>query len=343
MKKFLSLLILVVMVCAMFALPTSAATPKEYEAVYGTPNLDGRLDQAYLQSSQIAINYLYNECQDGNTTDYAHGWAYCLWDDGYLYVYIYVIDDVLSNAKSPTAVCRTDSTEVIIDLANDQVGDETINADAGQFTAGYMESTMAGYGYWYEMYGKDAKFIVRDTDEGYAVEYQIPFGTEYSPAKANWTIGLVLAINDDADGEEGREYIAYTNADQIGCWFKCANYDQLKLVDSASNDRPNPGNEETLPPNIVDTDPVVTNDPSGDDTDPNGGEQSQDPAESNNDPVVTTSKDDTNTAAPSTAKSADNNTEKESGCGSMITSASALLVLGTALVPAVIAVKKKKH
>lgn len=348
MKKLFSILILAAMIGAMFAVPSFAMTPKKLEAAYGTPKLDGRMDDAYLESTEITVDVVYDEANQtwpGGNIGNAVGKARCLWDDGYLYVYFEVQDAVRSEARSNVGVYRTDSTEVIIDLPNAQDGQETINSDAGQFTAGYLETDMAGYGYWYEMYGDSAKFFVRDIDGGYAVEYQIPFGTEYSPMEAGKTIGIVFAINDDADGKEGREYIVYGNEDQLGSWNKTVNYDQLTLIEGSGNHTPNTPD--------TDDSKVTTDDKQGDVTTPevttdnNNGGTTEDPKDTGSDePKVTTdSKGDTTTENKdnNADNSGDNSDEKKSGCGSVVFSSSAALVALCAVIPAAFVQKKKKH
>lgn len=336
MKKILALLILAAMTCAMFAVPSFAATPKEYQAAYGTPVIDGKMDDAYLQSTKILIEYSYDEANqewyDAGKLDCAHGYAYLLWDDAYLYAYVYVIDDVLSEAKSPTGVFLTDSTEIIIDLDNTQDGALTEEMDAGQFTAGYLETDMAGYGYLFTMYGEECSFMVRDTAEGYAIEYKIPFGPDYSPAKAGWTIGIAIAINDDADGKEGREYIAYTNADQLGCWYRCSNYDQLTLIEGeGSHSGNNPSN--TTKPQQGNDEPDETTNNSGT-TNPSDTTGSPDETKAPSGDVTTAGKNPSSTKAPSSS-------EEKEGCGSAV-GGTALVLLGVCALPVIVS-KKKQH
>ncbi len=97
------------------------------QIAYGTPNIDGILDEAYHESSRVLFNTEpYNVSGvDGATS--IDGYAYMLWDETYLYFYAYVEDATVKSrgidyvtemyangTGNPNNLWRTDGVEAYI-------------------------------------------------------------------------------------------------------------------------------------------------------------------------------------------------------------------------------------
>ena len=95
MKKIFALTALLMAASMVSALPASAAVVTADSIKKGTPVIDGELDEIYRQSAMFQleesdIGVVYST-YDG---EYDHtAAAHFLWDEDYLYMYIYVADD----------------------------------------------------------------------------------------------------------------------------------------------------------------------------------------------------------------------------------------------------------
>ncbi len=96
---------------------------------YGTPKLDGILDEAYKSSYRISFGTVFYPTN--NSLSDVTGYAYLLWDEQYLYLYAYVEDpQVMSIGKeildegNVNTIWATDSLEAYIytNLRTDQGG-----------------------------------------------------------------------------------------------------------------------------------------------------------------------------------------------------------------------------
>ena len=95
MKKILALTALLAAVSMVSALPAAAATVTANSIKKGTPVIDGELDEIYRQSAQFlldaedigAVYSTYSGEYDHNAG------AHFLWDEEYLYMYVYVQDN----------------------------------------------------------------------------------------------------------------------------------------------------------------------------------------------------------------------------------------------------------
>lgn len=227
MKKLLPFLLVVIMLVSIVALPSSAATT--FKAASGTAVIDGKMDDAYKAADAVVIK-LNN---DGVAVTGATGVLYTLWDSANLYFFVDVTDPKVGTKKNSNeaAVYQSDSVEVYIDLVNDGKDNKIADIDAGQYTAGILYTspmTWAGSGAHYTANKANAKFAIVKTDKGYAAEFQIPFGSKYTP-KADAVIGFTAAINDDSNDDATRDTQAFVSKGQSQAWSVSGSYDRLKL------------------------------------------------------------------------------------------------------------------
>lgn len=98
MKKVISLVLMALMLCSMFSIYSAAATPdstqKIAEAAYGTPVIDGQVDQVWSKATEYKIEGVY--VKDDITTSTAT--FKVLWDENYLYILHNVKDNTFGNA-----------------------------------------------------------------------------------------------------------------------------------------------------------------------------------------------------------------------------------------------------
>ncbi len=95
MKKILALTALLAAVSMVSALPAAAATVTADAIKKGTPVIDGELDDVYRESAQFLLDDAdIGAVYSTYTGEYDHtAGAHFLWDEDYLYMYIYVQDD----------------------------------------------------------------------------------------------------------------------------------------------------------------------------------------------------------------------------------------------------------
>ncbi|WP_440895025.1 endo-1,4-beta-xylanase [Amphibacillus sp. Q70] len=166
---------------------------REGEAVFGTPAIDGELDDVWKQAPILPINRYQGAWQG------ADGEARVLWDEENLYVFVQVSDSVLD--KSSDQVHEQDSVEVFIDENNQKTS--FYQDDDGQYRVNFANETSfnpsdAGVGF------ESATTI---NGSHYTVEMKIPFKT-IAPEN-NLEIGFDVQINDAQDGS--RQSVAIWN------------------------------------------------------------------------------------------------------------------------------------
>ena len=211
MKKILALTALLAVASMVTALPASAATVTADSIKKGTPVIDGELDEIYRQSAQ----FLLDEDDIGAvystySGEYDHtAGAHFLWDEEYLYMYIYVQDDdTLTHGEDyiqekGTAAWQNDAVETwfIIDeeyrfkVHNDAYG-YTMFASPEEGSAGeYTPEIM------FDIENSIYKTI--PGSNGYAIEVAFKPNKAF---KADSTIQFCIQVNDIQDEEASTIY-----------------------------------------------------------------------------------------------------------------------------------------
>lgn len=165
-------------------------TEREIQAAYGTPKIDGKLDEMWNKTEAAAID----RQTEGTKGEGATGIVRCMWDENNFYVYAEVKDDIL-NAENPTSYYK-DNVEVYISEKNVRGGYGT-GENQLRYTIDGGKSGKHG-GAPAEDYF-DAAMI--KTDDGYNMEFAFPM-TLVKNAKDN-ILGFDAQITDhiDASGE----------------------------------------------------------------------------------------------------------------------------------------------
>ena len=229
MKKFLSLVLVVMMLAATFALAASATVGSEYHNYGEITNverksirLDAEKEAVYDKATPIPIKYqsfdkdgkpqAWYPRENGETP--AEGTAYVVYDTQYIWIYVEVTDATL-NTRAPDAVdpnfqdYTNDSVEILVDWTNEalNVADDTpyqsrvthegyISARLGQQGTrlrGTAEQGSKSPVNWLQGTAKH-------TDKGYDCEFRIDIPDD--KYEIGEYISLGIMINDyDSTGE----------------------------------------------------------------------------------------------------------------------------------------------
>lgn len=196
---------------------------KQSTALYGTPVIDGEIDEIWAETATLPIDQ-YQMAWQG-----AKGIAKALWDEQNLYVLIQVNDAQLDKASANAY--EQDSVEVFLDQKN---GKATFyQAGDGQYRVNFDNEASFNPASIAE--GFESKTIVNGTN--YTVELKIPF-TEIEP-KDKTKIGFDAQINDAKDG--ARQSVAIWN-DLTGRGFENPSvFGVLTLLLEPDSSTENPG------------------------------------------------------------------------------------------------------
>ncbi|MBE6612211.1 MAG: hypothetical protein E7632_06945 [Ruminococcaceae bacterium] len=190
MKKLFVFLMAFAMVLSLSASVSAA----DYSAKKGTPVVDGKLDEIYLQSGSVVVDAHGKEVwikgDNGGKSD-VKSTTWMLWDDSYIYF--------ACEAKESTVVdtgilngWEADAFEVWVNY-NGTLDKVSLDAFATKV-----------YGNGAIVPQDKCLYAAAQTDDGYIVELAIPVG-DY---KAGASIGFSVQINDCID----------KGAANIGCW-----------------------------------------------------------------------------------------------------------------------------
>jgi len=187
---------------------TLTAMPKYAEAVYGTPEIDGSVDDIWENAVPIETSS-YTMGSNG-----ASGVSRMMWDENYVYVLTEVKDPVLSKANANAY--EQDTVEVFFDENNGKT--QSYEADDIQCRVNYDNEKTVTDGKSLDDFISASKI----TDDGYVIEIAIPY--TLNSFKAGQVVGFDVQINDD-DGSGERTGIAnwsdltglgYTNTSGFG-------------------------------------------------------------------------------------------------------------------------------
>jgi len=186
-------------------------------AIYGTPVIDGKVDDIWNNVEPISTNTWVLGSNGATAT------AKMMWDDKYLYVLAVVTDPNLN--KSSVNPYEQDSVEVFIDQNNDKT--TYYENDDGQYRVNYdNEQSFGG-----STNSNGFKSATSLTQSGYIVEEAIPW-TSITPSNGT-IIGFDLQVN-DAD-ENGKRTGIVTWCDPSGnSWQDTSGFGNLMLTGKSS-------------------------------------------------------------------------------------------------------------
>ncbi len=174
-----------------------AASDAKIEAIYGTPVIDGAIDDVWAKADRQDVNLVDKEviASDTKTT----GKLRTMWDENFFYVLVEV-----DKAGVPVVVGENEGNGDCADVCLTLNG----NFDASVYVGGddyggvvrvTADGSKTGFGYVFDMLEDDYQgaMVITDTDK-YVVEYAIPWD-DIEP-KAGHILSLDIQINDNTDG-----------------------------------------------------------------------------------------------------------------------------------------------
>ena len=167
-------------------------TPREIQATYGTPIIDGKLDSVYKKTEQAEID----RQTIGEKGNGAKGNVRCLWDEKNFYAFVEVKDDIL-NADHPDAWFQ-DNVELYISETNAKTT-EYMNGDNQLRCTIQGETSGKGFGEWTTDCFNAA---VVKTKDGYNVEFVYRMGVK--EIKEDTILGFDVSITDHIDNSATR-------------------------------------------------------------------------------------------------------------------------------------------
>ena len=170
--------------------PGANAPAKEGVAMYGTPDIDGEMDDIWNNTPAYDVNRQLTAWQGATAK------VRVLWDENNLYVLMTVKDSVLN--KSAAEKYNQDSVEVFLDPGNEKWG--FYGSDDGQYRVNYVNEV--SYGTVPDDH--DVTSAVKEISGGYQVEMAIPLVlTPFNGKK----IGFDCQVN-DANASGTRQGVA---------------------------------------------------------------------------------------------------------------------------------------
>ncbi|WP_161568188.1 endo-1,4-beta-xylanase [Anaerobacillus alkaliphilus] len=199
-------------------------TARQGKAVFGTPVIDGTIDDVWKNAPKLPINR-YQAAWEGAT-----GVGRVMWDNDNLYVLIEVNDSELD--KTAAAAHEQDSIEVFLDQLNTKA--TSYGVGHGQYRVNFANETSFNPGSISA--GFESVTHVHPSGNGYTVELKIPL-TEVTPEE-NAVIGFDLQVNDAKNG--ARQSVATWNDTSGGGWNDPSVFGNLELV-KVLEEQPDPG------------------------------------------------------------------------------------------------------
>lgn len=321
MKKILAMALATIML-SLCAIPCFAVKGEVHDPIdlkFGSPDVDGILDEMYRDGFILEINDKLPFYQiGGGTTETLSAKAYYLWDYSYVYYCVVVKDNNIVTRGETFHELEESFEEDCVEQWFVDGGDFKVNTDA------YGYSFFTGDGICtFDPDEAHYKTSVDLENNTYVVEVAVPLpdldeGREF---------GLGIQVN-SIDDEEAKNGGAYQDGgvlnDGMRTYVKCV---LDKAQGATSGDGSGVGADDTTTDAGETTIPDETTDPAD--------ETTKKPDETTKKPDETTKKPADTTAAATTAAP-----EEKSGCGSVV-GMTALALVAMVAVPAVAFSKKK--
>ncbi len=239
MKKTISVLLVSLLTAAIVCLigtGASAASEAEFRAPYGTPVIDGVLDDIWKNVEAQPVDNVDKQVipSSSETT----GTLRVMWDEENLYIYVEVdkhgVQVFLGEEGTALNENNSDCVELNFSLSgnfneNDLPG--TQHDDIGDIIV-YPDGSKTGFGKYFDYYADfvDGAMIVTDTDK-YVAEYALPWrGVDV------WTdhiCSLEIQINDHSQPQRDG---LINWASEVGCWGwqRTTDHGKVILVENSS-------------------------------------------------------------------------------------------------------------
>lgn len=360
MKKLIAFVLVTVMVLAALAtVAVGAAEPIHevdrsivYKAAYGTPVVDGKMDDIYLQSDVMyAENVSFGSKASVKEGANATAEYRIVWNRTTLFIFCTVTDTTRSDAgKAGASATKMDNTDIYVMLDPNfdyetEYADRTNTEGAGQFRYNpncTIDQEPMRANTWGKLTVRNQMVdtlnyvggYLNETDGSYSFEMSFNYLTDdfekvlnaNIKTRTETAIGFAIQVNDVMDNDQSRDAMVYSNNANGGLSSNLKNCGKVLLAYQEGVE---------IPEEVITTEPP-TSEPTPTPTEA----PTEAPTEK---PTEAPTKENTQ---PSTGEPTKANEEKPSGgCSGSLTSSVALLtVIGTAGVTAgVVGFRKKKH
>ncbi len=225
-----TLLLAAVLMAAMAFLPVSADDIEYHDVYYGTPTIDGVIDDMYRYSYHAEIEYVNNQgWGKGAPNSVFEADVYVLWDENYLYFAALVHDDTLTVFTEDEAYDEKEGYAQRADMficCFNYLAPSPVYFKIGMDAFGtFLSAQESAYTYIDVSKAKYAADCTPSQGE-YVVEMALPF---QEPLHENFEIGwhfmIANAARDNANGYNS------SGPGNNGCW---GNNLVLKKTDAAS-------------------------------------------------------------------------------------------------------------
>lgn len=238
MKKILSIALIALMLAAMFTFGASAADIDRtivYQAAYGTPVIDGKMDDIYLLSDEMyAENGAFASSASVKEGQYATAKYRLVWNQTSLYIYCEVTDPTRSDPGAFNAsASKMDNTDIYV-LCDPNFSIEKDYSDrspenSGQFRYNpncTIDEEPARAASWGGLTILNQLFNTLNyvggykTENGgdYYFEMKFDFNEAYQKTlaenistKTDTLLGFAIQVNDVMDNDAKRDALVYSN------------------------------------------------------------------------------------------------------------------------------------
>ena len=223
MRKLFSVFLILALLVSVLALNSNAVLKmKKGTASYGTPSIDGVMDECYSYSKEIVIEYMCsmaNNATDADLPNMAKGVARLCWDENAVYLYLEVTDR--TPVTQPLSNYSSDACELIMDFDN-MPSDSSGYGDNGIFVKTLPYASKVGSPeYEIEWPGLGTVFqnwltglpanehplacVIKS--DGYIIERKIPLNDAVKAmVKPGFSFGFQIWLLDDIDDNNQRDF-----------------------------------------------------------------------------------------------------------------------------------------
>ena len=272
MRKFIAVFIAAALLVSILGLTMTAEAAqrqKKANVSYGTPTIDGIMDDCYKNSDEIVIQYpasIANNAEEG--MEHAIGRLWMCWDESYIYMYLDVLDK--TPVTQPLENFGSDAFESVFDFDNNN-SDDTNSAESywpnGIFvkTLAYARTVgtpefeidwVAGMGtdhqdWFINLPESEHQVICVIKPDGYIIERRVPVNDAVKAMfKPGYSFGFQIWLLDDIDDNNQRDFkLSWgepTAEIEVTSWGQSAVCDELTLI-AAPPPPPEPDPEPDAP------------------------------------------------------------------------------------------------
>ncbi len=220
---------LLLVITLLFALClTIAASAAEYEVSYGTPKMDGRIDEAYQYSNKIT-------CAFGAGEGMATADIYALWDNSFLYLLFDVHDTTPDMPWGENGNNYNNYDGLFLGFNFDGTTADIANSttDVGYIRITACDAIVVGYGDFYQkvMEKNRLRRGVRNAD-GYVLEYAISWSRFEPEEGKSVTFAARIFDMNGADKVSTEIYTSENQSDiyKIAYGTDSNRWEQLNLI-----------------------------------------------------------------------------------------------------------------